>query len=144
MILLKSVMEFLGLKLGLDKRQAIEENYPINCKSMSTLVIFFLSTLSCGIHLFFEANTFIEYTYSIAAFSSMLVALVVFVIIIFIVRDLYVGLDDLAETVTKSKYDTVAQTFFFWTDSDNLDFFESFLCVTLNRIGASNNTGNFR
>ena len=103
MKILENVVEFLSLKLRLDKKQSFEEHYPINHRSMSALVIFSLSTISCGIHLFFKANNFAEYTYSIAALSSMLIALAVFVILFFEICDFSVGLDDLADTITKSK-----------------------------------------
>lgn len=63
---------------------AEQSNQPclFNRKNVSVLVVLSLTTASSLIYLLHDANTFIEYTHAFAAFSSMLVATVIFAIVI--------------------------------------------------------------
>lgn len=57
--------------LGINSQQAFE-NRPLNIHSVLACLVLSSSTVSCAMYFFRLANTFIEYTYSIFGFSSLL------------------------------------------------------------------------
>lgn len=68
--------------LGVDPQQALQ-SHPFNRRSVMAIVVLSLSTISCLINLLYVANTFIEYTLSIYAFTSMLVSTAIVLMVVF-------------------------------------------------------------
>lgn len=67
--------------LGIIFHQSIQK-HSFNRKNMLAILILGLSAILCVIYLYRIANTFIEYTYSVYAFSSMLVTATILAILI--------------------------------------------------------------
>lgn len=71
--------------LGVDPPPA-KENHPFNWRNVLTVLVLVLSTISSAMYLVRLANTFMEYTFSICAVSSMLVATIILLITLFKIR----------------------------------------------------------
>lgn len=87
MILLRFALKVASYG-GVSAEQSIQKSL-FNRKNIAALPVLSLSTISCSIYLLHEANTFAEYTYGVAAFSSMLVATAIFGIFIWKMKSLF-------------------------------------------------------
>lgn len=92
------------LYLGIGAYQSVQK-HPFNRQNILALLILGSSTISCLIHFFRNAQTFADYTYSVAAFSSMLVATIVHAIILWKMPALFECLDELERCVDESELD---------------------------------------
>lgn len=81
MKILRSAIQRL-LYLGIDLQQPIQ-NHLFNHRNVLAILVLGLSTVSSAMYFFRVANTFTEYTYSIYAFSSMLLTTIVVLIVVF-------------------------------------------------------------
>lgn len=72
MKLLRRAKEILSYA-GITAEQSMKKSL-VNRKSAIAILVLSLSTASCLLYILHDVNTFTEYTYSIAAFSSLLVA----------------------------------------------------------------------
>lgn len=74
--------------VGITAEQSIQPSL-FNRKNVSALLVLSLTTISCLLYLLYDAKTFTEYTYSVAAFSSMLVATAILAIVIWKMKPLF-------------------------------------------------------
>lgn len=99
-ILLTAIQNFSALGVNL---QQANRNHPFNCQSVLAFLVLSLSIISCGMFFFRLANTFIEYTYSIYGFSSMIVATAILLVILLKMRQFFETLDALEKAINKRK-----------------------------------------
>lgn len=104
MKILETVVKW-ALHLGL---RAHQKNL-FNRKNVWALFVMSLSTISCLIYLCRYANTFSEYTYAVAAFSSMLVSTIIQAITIWKAPPLFECLDLVKKNSEESKCDTFSR-----------------------------------
>lgn len=109
MKILQTVQKFV-LHLGINAHQAIQKNL-LNRRNVWALFVFSLSTTSSLIYLSRNAKTFAEYTFAVAAFSSMLVATILFAIIIWKMPELFKCLDLMEKTGDERKRELLLHIF---------------------------------
>lgn len=73
---------------GITAEQSLQK-IPLNVKSGSALLVLSLSTILCVPYVLYDANTFLDYTYSIALLSSLLITTASFAIIVWKTKATY-------------------------------------------------------
>lgn len=92
---IRNIFSFVGI--------APYQKQPFNMRNVVTLFMLGTGVLLNCVHLFYEASTFKEYTDSVCASSSMVVAIILFAILIWKTLPMFSFLNNLEESVTKSK-----------------------------------------
>ena len=90
--------------LGLSPHQSSTQNSLFNSKNVFGLFTLILAFILSSAYIFYEANTFLEYTVSSYVSSSYLLAIVIFTIFIWKSRMLFKFMHDVEKIVNKSKY----------------------------------------
>lgn len=93
--------QHLGCTVGIDP-EALTKKTLFNHRNVAALVVLNLSTILSLTYLLLDANTFLEYTYGVAAFSSMLVATAIFAIFVWKTRCLFYCLGLMEKAVANS------------------------------------------
>lgn len=99
--------------LGINPRQGLK-NHPFNCRNVLALVVLILSTILCGMHLFRLANTFIEYTHSMYAFSSLFFSTSIVLIVLFKMPLLFKSLTEMETAIDERKHKSFCAIQNFW------------------------------
>lgn len=83
------------------------QKHPLNLRNLLTLFMLIMGSLLNCVHLFHEAITFKDFTDSFCASSSMIMATILFLILIWKTLSLYRYLNNLEECVTKRELNSL-------------------------------------
>lgn len=97
--------------LGVNPQQAYVKHPAFSCRSVLAFLALSLSAVSCALYFIRLANTFIEYTYTIYALSSMIVTNAILLIVSFKMREFFDILHQLEDTINERKQILLANSY---------------------------------
>lgn len=101
MKILQSLQINLGI-MGIEANQ-LTKSHPFNGKNVSTLLILIISSTSANIYLFYEAESFREYTDAFYSTCTVTVCCINYMLIVWNMRRMFAFITNLENIILKRK-----------------------------------------